>query len=264
MPTATVQQEINALYLALYGRAADEPGYKYWVNTLKAQPGYAALTEANAAATPMGLARANFLGQQFVDTQSAYFNSVYGGMSDAQFVQALYKNLGSWNGNPAGIAYWMAKLAALEGGSPTPGQIQDARAAMVGQFVHDIVEWDQLQGSLSNADYQAALKGQHAMDNRVQVSEAYVTASTPPGGAFLDPANTSDAAFHAAVRATEGVTDVDATRIKAINDIQQALATHDLEKITGNEILWVNVDQHGGSAVNSQRDRVRIAAGGRP
>lgn len=98
---ATVLQEINGLYVALYGRAADGPGINYWIAQLQAfDP---AVTSANAATLAISVANETYLGQQFVKTQSSYFNTQYGSLSDLQFVQALYVNIGGNTGDANGI-----------------------------------------------------------------------------------------------------------------------------------------------------------------
>lgn len=90
---ASVLREINGLYVALYGVAATGPGVSYWVNQVVAHDPSVTLASANSTA-PIPLADAQFLGQQFVITQSTYFQSQYGSLTDSQFVQALYSNLG--------------------------------------------------------------------------------------------------------------------------------------------------------------------------
>ena len=103
----TVLQEINALYVALYDRAADNQGINYWA----AQVG---MTAAQAATTPVTTAQATLLGQQFVATQATYFTATYGSLNDIQYVEALYGNIGGNAGDAVGVQYWFGQLTALE------------------------------------------------------------------------------------------------------------------------------------------------------
>ena len=90
---ATILQEINGLYIALYDRAADQGGIAYWCNVL-------GVTPAQAATTTITAAQATLLGQQFVSTQATYFTATYSSLNDLQFVQALYYNIGGNSGDP--------------------------------------------------------------------------------------------------------------------------------------------------------------------
>ena len=111
---ATVLQEINALYVALYGRAADGPGISYWISQLSGfDP---AITAQNAATTTISGPDATFLGQQFVNSQATYFNNLYSGLTDVQFIEKLYQNIGGNNGDAAGIQFWLAALTKAEAG----------------------------------------------------------------------------------------------------------------------------------------------------
>src|ERR1035438_6323393 len=125
---ATILQEINGLYIALYDRAADNAGINFW----SAQLG---VTAAQAATMPITTAQATLLGQEFVTTQSTYFTATYAALNDIQFVEALYGNIGGNAGDPAGIQYWYGLLQAAEGGSTSPAVIQTPRAGIVGRAI---------------------------------------------------------------------------------------------------------------------------------
>ena len=178
---ATVLQEINALYVALYGRAADGAGITYWISTLAAKD--PAVTLTNAATMAISTADATFLGQQFVNTQSTYFTTQYGGLNDTQFIQALYVNVGGNAGDPNGVQYWVNLLTAAEA---APGATQlSARAGLVGQFAHDMLSVDLTVGAaalgLSAADYAAAVARQQQFQNKVSVSQFYANEFDPAG-----------------------------------------------------------------------------------
>ena len=77
------------------------------------------------------------LGQAFVNTQSTFFNQTYGSLTDSQFINALYVNIGGNAGDPGGIAYWASLLPQAEAAGQS---VQAARAGLVGQFVHDLID----------------------------------------------------------------------------------------------------------------------------
>ena len=72
----TVTQELNGLYAALYGVAATGPGNQWWTGQANAFDH--SVTLANASTLAIPAADAAYLGQQFVLSQSTYFNSLYG------------------------------------------------------------------------------------------------------------------------------------------------------------------------------------------
>jgi autotransporter-associated beta strand protein len=231
-PPTSVQQEIIGLYAALYNRAAEGSGYSYWVGVDGQQADAAGVTVATAGSTAVTLADAAVLGQAFVNTQNTFFNQIYAGLSDSAFINALYVNIGSNVGDPTGIAYWAGLLAQAE----ASGQgVQAARAGLVGQFVHDLIDVNLASGAaalgLTDAQYQAALVRQEAIDNKIMVSEAYLNASQQPNGAILIPQAVGDAAFNAAVSVLQSVTSDPATATAAITGINNAVAHQDLSLI---------------------------------
>src|SRR5262249_46228598 len=102
---ADVAEEINGLYVGLYDVAARRAGVGFWINVAATiDP---SITQANASSTAASAAVANFLGQQFVQTQSTYFNQLYATLTDSQFVLALYQNLTDSDGSAGGQQYWL-------------------------------------------------------------------------------------------------------------------------------------------------------------
>ena len=229
-PPTSVQQEVLGLYAALYNRAADFPGYSYWVGIDGQQPDSGGVTVANASTTAVTLNDAGVLGQLFVNTQSSYFNSVYGSLSDSAFINALYVNIGGNAGDPNGVAYWANLLQQAEASGQS---VQAARAGLVGQFVHDLVGFDtsiRLPG-LTDAQWQDALTRQAAINDKIAVSLAYSNASQQPGGSILDAHSVGDAAYNAAVTVIQGVTSDPTTVTVAITGINNAVAHQDLSLI---------------------------------
>ncbi|WP_363347767.1 FG-GAP-like repeat-containing protein [Methylocystis echinoides] len=229
-PATSVQQEVLGLYAALYNRAADFPGLSYWIGLVGQQPDAAGVTIANAALKPVTTADAQLLGKLFVTTQSAYFDQTYGSLSDSQFINALYQNIGGNAGESAGVQYWSGQLATLEAQGLS---VQNARAQIVGQFVQGFIGYDLTSqpAFLTTAEYQAAIQRQTIFDNKIAVSQSYANASKQYGGHLLDAQSVADAAYQAATRAIAHVTLDGATVTTAIGHIRSAVAEHNLALI---------------------------------
>ncbi len=234
-PPTSVQQEVLGLYAALYNRAADFDGYPYWVGVDGQQSDSGGVTVANAGTTAVTLNDAQVLGQEFVNTQSTFFNATYGSLTDSQFINALYVNIAGNAGDPGGVSYWEGLLAQAEGANPTAAQIQAARAGLVGQFVHDLIGVDLTPGAaalgLTAAQYQEAVTRQAIINDKIAVSLAYLDASQQPNGGILDVASVGDAAYNAAVAVIQGVTSDHSTVTAAVLGINTAVATQNLLSI---------------------------------
>jgi hypothetical protein len=223
---------VLGLYAALYNRAADFPGYSYWVGIDGQQSDSGGVTVANASTTAVTFNDEQVLGQLFVNTQSTFFNATYGKLTDEQFVNALYVNIGGNAGDPGGVSYWEGLLKQAEAGGSS---VQAARAGLVGQFAHDLIDFDLTPGAaalgLTAAQYQDAQTRQATIDNKIAVSLAYSNISQQPGGSILDPASVGDAAYNAAVAVIQGVTSDPGTATAAVLGINTAVAHQDLASI---------------------------------
>jgi autotransporter-associated beta strand protein len=230
VPPTSVQQEILGLYSALYNRATDFDGALFWTGVAAGQPDGSGVTTANAGSTAVTVNDATVLGQFFVNTQSSYFNSVYGGLSDSAFINAMYVNIGGNAGDPGGIVYWVNLLQQAEAAGQS---VQAARAGLVGQFVHDLIDYNinDRPAGLTDAQWQAAVQRQEAIDNKIAVSLDYSNASQQPGGSILVVHTVGDTAYQAATTVLQGVTYDSATVTAAIVGINNAVAHHDLSII---------------------------------
>jgi Domain of unknown function (DUF4214) len=229
-PATTVQQEVLGLYTALYNRAADSPGLIYWEGVVGSQADSGGVTPATAATTAVTAQDAQLLGQLFVASQSTYFNATYGGLTDSQFISAIYTHIGGNSGDPTGVQYWSGVLGTLEAQGVSA---QTARSEIIGQFVQAIIA-DNLTtqpAGLSTADWQAAIQRQTSFDDKMAGSLMYSMLSNQPGGAILDPQSVNDAAYQAATRAIQNVTYDPQTETTAIAHIQQAVANNNLALI---------------------------------
>jgi hypothetical protein len=230
VPATSVQQEILGLYAALYGRVTDSGSVSYWTGIVGQQPDGAGVTTANAGATAVTLNDAAVLGQAFVNTQSTYFNSLYGSLNDSAFINAMYVNIGGNAGDPGGVAYWAGLLQQAE----TAGQsVQAARAGLVGEFVQELVDYNLAAGAagLTATQLLAATQRQEAVDNKIAVSLALSNASQQAGGSILVVHTVGDAAYEAATTLIHGVTYDPATVTAAILGINNAVAHQNLSLI---------------------------------
>jgi probable HAF family extracellular repeat protein len=230
-PTS-VQQEILGLYAALYNRAADFFGYSYWVGIDGQQPDAGGVTVANAGTTAVTLNDAQVLGQAFVNTQATFFNATYGSLTDSQFINALYVNIGGNAGDPGGVAYWQNLLQQAEAGGAS---VQAARAGLVGQFVHDLIDYDLTPGAaalgLTAAQYQEAQTRQATINDIIAVSLGYLNASQLQSGSILNAQSVGDAAYNASVAVIHGVTSDPTTANVAITGIINAVEYQNLTLI---------------------------------
>jgi hypothetical protein len=170
------------------------------------------------------------LGQGFVVVQSTFFNATYGGLTDSDFINAMYVHIGGNAGDPGGISYWTGLLQQAENAGQS---VQDARAGLVGQFVDVLVGFDTSvrPPGLTDAQWQDALTRQATINDKIAVSLAYSNASQQPGGTILDPQAVPDAAYNASIRALQGVTSDPTTVATAITGINNAVTHQDLSFI---------------------------------
>lgn len=108
---ATNIEQVQQLYIAMYGRPADPVGQNYWGNILATDPNAIPTLAATFAQTPEYAAN-------------------YSGKTNAQVVSQLYQNLFSHGPTSAQSAEWTAKLAAGTSiGTVFSGIVSSASAA---------------------------------------------------------------------------------------------------------------------------------------
>ncbi len=226
--------------MALYGVAATGPGVTYWINQALAHDSSETLASADSTA-PIPLTDAQFIGEQFVETQATYFQSEYGSLTDAQFVQALYSNIGGSSiSNTVDLNYWSGQLQAAEAtlGDADNGLL--ARASVIGQFVHDLISnnlypfganaaENAAYFGLSASDYAAVVADQQSCLDKIAVSQSYAQNATATGpGSILNYTTESGPAWTAAQTILADVTANPVTASTAIVGINNAVAHQDL------------------------------------
>ncbi|GLI93911.1 DUF4214 domain-containing protein [Methylocystis echinoides] len=214
-PLPTVQQAIDGLYIVLYGRTADSLGYTAWSS-------YLGLTQTQIAAQQATAAQYQSLANAFIAGESSYYNATYPStMTNTQFVNALYTNLGGALGDAAGTLYWTSLLNA--------GQ---SRSSVVAQFTQAFQSIDlssQAGSGLSAEDYAAAVLRQKTFNNKVIVSQYYAQLSaTNP---FMVANTTTDPAFQAVQKILLGVDATTASVAAAQAVIDAAVAAGSVNPI---------------------------------
>ena len=138
----TVQQSVAALYAAMFNRAPDLAGLEFWSSQIN---GGASLTSV-----AIGFA------------QHEVFTLGIGMLGDEAYVAALYSNILGSAGDMVGVAYWTSRLAAGE-----------SKSAVAAGFVQSALTMDLAAlltgGSLSQADYAAAVVRQQTLLNKADV-----------------------------------------------------------------------------------------------
>lgn len=202
----TVQQEVAALYSAIFNRAPDQEGLNNWVNLIQ---GGASLSQA---------------AEGFV--QHPVFTELYAGLTDIQFVQQLYINVLGSEGDAKGIQNWANLLASGV-----------SKAQVVADFVSGALSVDLdamlASGELTQAEYDAAVIRQDTLTNKADVGVYF--AETFGAASNLNPATDTstvaglqaDPAFVASQAAIANVTNDAATVTAAKGRIDVAVGTDD-------------------------------------
>ena len=230
---ATVAQEINGLYVTLYGLAATAAGVSFWENVLhNFDPGA-------TPATAISVNDQTYLGQQMtagspIVNGTTYFATLYpASMSDMAFVQALYQNMSNFIGTAAGDNYWLGLLQQAE--ATNGGNVIAARESVAGQFVHDFLSNDLTVGAaalnVSQSDFTLLVNGQQALLNKAAISQYYANATATSGGSIINYTAVTDPAFTAAHNVEASITDDPTTESIAIAGINNAIAHQDLSLI---------------------------------
>ena len=190
------QQYISAMYVAGYDRAPDYEGYTYWQNQLAWPADQAAKDQFSS----------NFTGHPA-------FTTLYGGLSNNAFVQAIYENVLGQAGDAQGIVYWTTKL-----------QEGMTRAEFLTAFVETAltVEINSTNfPTLSPAELQAAQQRQDFLINKASVGIYFATklgsaSNLSPGTDANSLASLNlDPAYKASISILNGVTNNPATAIAA-------------------------------------------------
>jgi hypothetical protein len=189
---ATIQQKIAGLYIAFFNRAADKDGLDYWESQASLLGEVVAIKE---------LASGFALHPKFTD--------LYSGLSNQEFVEAIYKNTLGRAGDSEGIAYWTNQLNS--------GM---SKSDMVADFISISLDFDPnapQYSSLSEEDIATAMQRKALITNKSNLSLDYVNLLSNKTNLDpkTDPSNSDsldrDPAFKASIKVVSSITDDKAT-----------------------------------------------------
>ena len=243
---ATAQQVIAGLYAAFFNRAPDVEGLAYWEGQA---------TGGNDLSVFNSLAAGFATHPKFTD--------IYSGMTNQQFVEAIYVNALGYEGDSDGINYW----TNLINGSMS-------RSDMVASFVHSALnidlsdsQWD----TLSESERTAAQNRQDTLTNKAEVGIYFAetlgdsTNITNPDDLDSDPAylasitaladvdNTTEsvAASKALVDADSSDSSTPTPSITLFSDTSSSQVSSPTDTITSDGKISIGGLEEGGSWIVS-------------
>jgi hypothetical protein len=194
---------LSAVYVAFFERAADADGLAYWT------------AQAGSGAVDFDLLRQ--LTNGFAQHPS--YTSIYGGLSDSAFVDAIYLNIGGAPADADGKAYW---LTQLDDGMTRPD--------FIAQFILDLLSYREatlyqlvIDGILTPEERDNALLRKNRLTNKAVVGLTFTNtlgnaSNLRPETDPLDPASLAkDPAYRASVKIIADVTEEIATREVALD-----------------------------------------------
>ena len=195
--TLTKDQIISATYVALFTRAPDQKGLNEW--RLEAE-----------AADKTGMALAIDMAVKFAAHPA--FTTLYGGMGDAAFIDAIYVNIGGKVADAQGRTAWLNKL--------TDATHPITRAELVGEFIHGVLSITPAEINaldITAAEKTDAIARQDQLNNKATVALEFTAAmgvgsnlaAGTDGMSLASLAN--DPAYVASQAIISGVTADDAT-----------------------------------------------------
>ncbi|NMG16355.1 beta strand repeat-containing protein [Aromatoleum bremense] len=195
----TTQQQIAAAYVAFFNRAPDLDGLNFWETEA-----------ANSGLNDLELMRDIAAGF----AQHPSFDSLYGGLGNAAFIDAIYLNIGGAPADANGKAHW---LGLIESG-------ELSRSDFVADFVYGLLTitpetLDGLvaSGEITEQEKTDALLRQDRLTNKSAVALNFTqemgdASNLSPGTDPLDPASLAeDPVYQASQAIIAGVTEDDAT-----------------------------------------------------
>lgn len=200
--TLTNDQIISATYVAMFNRAPDQAGLKFWQGVADQ------LGEAGSPELAINMAH------EFA--KHTIFDNIYGGLSSAAFVDKIYEQIGGKLPDADGRAFWLALLN--DPTNPMP------RSELVGKFIYTVLsttdeEMDAYQaaGSITPAQRADADARKQSLENKATVALQYTATmgegSNYPAGFDLNDlaALQSNPAYIASMAIIAGVTEDNAT-----------------------------------------------------
>lgn len=205
---ATTSAQVQQLYVAYLGRAADKAGLDYWMAELNATP--AVLTLENL--------RANFVNEQ------PEYSDAYAGLSRQDTVIKIYNNLFGRAPDAAGLTYWTTGAGASVNADQLLTAFVNGASAADAKIIANKVLVSEVYTSAAGANYTKADATSIIADvdgTATSVGEAlaHLEDGSLPGVAI--PAGL--AALKAAAIAEKAVLDLEAGQVTSLTDLNKAV-----------------------------------------
>lgn len=205
---ATTSAQVQQLYVAYLGRAADKAGLDYWMSELNATPATITLEQIRA---------------NFVNEQPEYANA-YAGLSRADAVTKIYNNLFGRAPDAAGQAYWTTGGgASVSADQLLVAFINGASAADAKVLTNKVLVAEVYTSAAGTAytqdDAKAVLSGIDGTAISVSNALDKLENGTLPGVAV--PAGV--AALKAEALAQKSLDDFKAAQVTPLNDLNKAV-----------------------------------------
>lgn len=195
---ATTSAQVQQLYVAYLGRAADKGGLDYWLGQLNAEPAQITLDQI----------RANFVNEQ------PEYAAAYAGLSRVDTVTKIYNNLFGRAPDAGGLTYWTTGAGATVGINDLLVAFINGASAADAQVVTNKVLVSEVYTSAVGANYTKAdatsvLVGVNGTSASVAAAIAKLEDGSLPGAAV--PAGV--AALKADLLADKAVEDFKASKV---------------------------------------------------
>ncbi|WNW14422.1 DUF4214 domain-containing protein (plasmid) [Pseudomonas sp. DTU_2021_1001937_2_SI_NGA_ILE_001] len=205
---ATTSAQVQQLYVAYLGRAADKAGLDYWLGELNATPATITLEQVRA---------------NFVNEQPEYANA-YAGLSRQDTVVKIYNNLFGRAPDDAGLAYWTTGGGASVNADQLLTAFINGAAAADAQVITNKVLVSEVYTSAAGTAYtsddaKAVLSGVNGTPASVSAALTKLENGSLPGVAV--PAGV--AALKAEALAQKSLDDFKAAQVTTLNDLNKAV-----------------------------------------
>jgi len=216
----STEQKITGLYIAFFKRAPDISGLEYWKNMNDK-----ALQEAKDPSTVLKDLSKGFAAHEV-------FTSTYSGLTNMEFVEAIYKNTLGKSGDSSGIAYW---TGVLNSGI--------SRSDMVADFIDTSLSTDlttENYPTLSQDELTIAQKRQDLISNKVSVAIDFDNKLGTKTNITNLSSVEDDTAYIASMLIVQGVTEDSATLSKAKSYLSSIYGNPNAIAKINDEFKWLN------------------------
>jgi len=205
---ATTSAQVQQLYVAYLGRAADKAGLDYWMAELNATP--AVLTLENL--------RANFVNEQ------PEYSDAYAGLSRQDTVIKIYNNLFGRTPDAAGLTYWTTGAGASVNADQLLTAFVNGASAADAKIIANKVLVSEVYTSAAGANYvkDDATSILADVDGTADsVGKAIIKLEDGSLSGIAIPAGV--AALKAAALAEKAIIDFEASKVTELSDLNKAL-----------------------------------------